>query len=378
VQDESAKFAYQGAAYQFVGFDELTHFSEPMYLYIGFSRQRRRLGRGTPVPVRTRASANPGGVGHLWVKRRFIDERDTKVLFVPAKVTDNPGLDAADYAASLAHLPDETRRQLMDGDWGAFESQAFGRFGEVHLVDRFPLADMSARLEAMDYGLNGTSWCLVATDFDGNVVFVDLLYERDLLPDEVAGLVVAKRKSRWGFGNPVYADPSIWHRTSTRNRFGDPAVLADEFGDSGVPLTRANNDPRAGLVRLRSLIEPDPARRFPAWHPNAGEQGSPGLFVVASACGPLVEQLGSAPLQPLEKRDGGEIVDPEWESRHGHACAMARYAVMAKPAPSKKPTGPPDYDTDPDGWLLYEQQRLIKDRYPERKRRGRMRRTYLA
>jgi hypothetical protein len=42
-------------------------------------------------------------------------------------------------------------------------------------------------------------------------------------------------------------------------------------------------------------------------------------------------------LQPTDKRDGGEIVDPAWESRHGHAAAMCRYAVMTRPAPSKEP-----------------------------------------
>jgi len=149
--------------------------------------------------------------------------------------------------------------------------------------------------------------------------------------------VVDRRKGGWGFGNTVHADPSIWHRTGRRNKFGQPAMLADEFSDAGVPIVKANNDPRAGLIRLRTLMEPDPGRRFPSWHPRSGEHGSPRLFVVGPKCWALVEQLASAPLQPIGKPDGGEKIDPDWESRYGHACAAARYAVMAKPAPSSEP-----------------------------------------
>lgn len=341
VKDETSKHDYQGAAYQFVGFDELTHFTESIYAYIGFSRQRRRVT--VPVPVRTRATANPGGVGHMWVRKRFIDERAADVLFVPAKVADNPGLDVADYAASLAHLPDELRRQLMDGDWSAFEGRALPDFGEVNFVEEFPLTDAHDRFEAADYGLNGTAWALIAVDFEGNLVFHDLLYVDDLIPSAVSGLVIAKRKGGWGVSNCAWADPSVWHRTGTRDKWGRPAMLADEFTDHGVPLIPANNDPRAGLIRLRELTKPDPGRRFPGWHPRHGEHGAPRLFVVANRCAPLVEQLLSAPLQPIDKTDAGEKIDPEWEGRHGHCSAMARYAVMTRPAPSEEPPEEADY-----------------------------------
>src|SRR3954451_24299189 len=114
--------------------------------------------------------------------------------------------------------------------------------------------------------LNGTAWSLVPTDYDGNIVFYDAIAESNLLPDEVCALVTPKRKAGWGFGATPYADPSLWHRTSTRNKWGQPASLDREFSDNGVGLYPANNDPRAGLIRLRTLIEPDPRRRFPSWH----------------------------------------------------------------------------------------------------------------
>ncbi len=362
VKDEADKHNFQSAAYSFVGFDELTSFSESVYDYIGFSRARRlKLGRIAKVPIRVRSASNPGNVGHLWVKRRFVDEATRKpgVRFIPAQVEDNPGLDVEQYRASMSHLDEALQAQLLEGNWSAFANMALPRFGDVHLVDEFPLADSHSRIEAMDYGLNGTAWALVATDYEGNLVFYDLLYESNLLPDEVAELVLARRKGGWGFGHYAYADPSIWHRTGTRNRFGDPAMLADEFVESGVSVIPANNDPRAGLIRLRTLIEPDPARRFPLWHRRAGEFGSPSLFVVGRRCPQLVEQLRSAPLQPIEKADGGEKIDPEFEGRYAHAVAMARYAVMARLGASVEPSPVTD---DPRIQLLLRHEARIADR----------------
>lgn len=339
VEHESTKFDYDGAAFQYVGFDELTSFSEAQYEYIAFSRMRRRTDLAAAgVPTRARATGTPGGIGHGWVKRRFVDGRKDGAVFIPAKVYDNPGLDVPDYVEGLSHLPEGLRKQLLDGDWGAFEGMAFSKFGSHNLIDSFPLGDAHSRIEAMDYGLNGVAWALVPTDYDGNLIFYDTIGGKDLLPDEVAEMVIARRKGGWGFGNTVWADPSIFHRTGGRSRFGQPQMLDQEFFDSGVPIARANNDPRAGLVRLRTLIEPDPERRFPAWHPLAGEYGSPRLFVVAGRCLELVDQLQMAPLQPIDKADAGEKIDADWEGPHGHFCAMARYAVMSRPGASPLPS----------------------------------------
>jgi Terminase large subunit, T4likevirus-type, N-terminal len=331
VESESDRFRYQSAAYQFIGFDELTSFPESVYDYIGFSRsRRRRMGRVAKVPIRVRSASNPGNVGHGWVKARFVDERRRKrgVVFIPARVADNPGLDVTEYRDTMAHLSEELQSQLLEGNWDVFEGAAFPQFGEPHLVDSFPL-DGWARIEGADYGLNGTAWLLLCSDFDGNLVFADSIAERELLPDEVCRVVLAHRAAGWGSSHLAYMDPSVWHRIGARDRWGAPAMLADEFRNNGVPLQPANNDPRAGLARLRMLMTPDPQHRFPQWHTRAGEYGAPRLFVVGRRCGSLVEQLKAAPLQPLDKRDGGEIVDPMWESRTGHFVAAARYGCLA-------------------------------------------------
>ena len=349
LDNPNAMIRYQGGGYHMLGFDELTHFDEEPYEFIGFSRQRRPPeGPLSQVPMRVRATANPGGPGHLWVMKRFITERKPDVAFIPAKVWDNPGIDADDYVKRLEKLSPVLRQQLLDGDWGAFEGAAF-TITEDHIIedDDFALADSHDRFEACDYGLNGAPWALIPTDYEGNLIFWDMLYVKNALPSDLSEEIVAQRKASWGFGHPAYADPSIWHRTGARNKWGAPAMLADEFSDNGVPLIPANNDPRAGLMRLRELLVLDEDHLFPNWHRKAGQPGSPRLFFTRDRCKGLIEELRTAPLQPIDKRDAGEIISPEWESKHGHACAMARYAVMTKPGASTEP--PPPDPTDEQG-----------------------------
>ena len=117
---ENDKYQYQGAAYQFIGFDELTQFTRTQYTYL-FSRKRR--GKNLQgVPMRTRAASNPGGEGHEWVFERFFTEGSEKGrVFIPAKLTDNPHLDADEYRESLSELPESERLQLEHGDWNTKE-----------------------------------------------------------------------------------------------------------------------------------------------------------------------------------------------------------------------------------------------------------------
>ena len=121
------KMIYQGGAWQFIGWDELTQFPEDWYTYM-FSRLRKT---SQAVPLRVRATTNPGGIGHQWVYERFIEPweksreekgrepvgEETKRPFVQSLAKDNPSLDQAAYEASLAELSEADRRQLRDGIW---------------------------------------------------------------------------------------------------------------------------------------------------------------------------------------------------------------------------------------------------------------------
>lgn len=180
LRDELAKYRYQGAEFQYIGFDELTQFYEDDYLYLRSRLRRsrcpthsgnvmdgvacplpddptcpscREYGAISRVPLRMRAAANPGGLGHLWVKKRFdigpwIESSDARGRpiyktiqgktafigrnarrpFVPAVLADNPYLDQLEYRDSLRELDPVTREQLLNGDWSV---SADGRFKKV-------------------------------------------------------------------------------------------------------------------------------------------------------------------------------------------------------------------------------------------------------
>lgn len=132
------KYRYGSSEYQYIGFDELTELSEEDYLFL-FSRLRKTVD--LDVPLRVRSASNPGSIGHLWVKRRFIGDAASEsdvaedglpcpsadVLwregraYVPARLGDNPALDAAEYIDSLSHLPPLDRERLLNGDWSVRE-----------------------------------------------------------------------------------------------------------------------------------------------------------------------------------------------------------------------------------------------------------------
>lgn len=113
---------YDGAAYAFIGYDEVQQFSEYPYRYL-FSRVRKP--KSLNVPLRVRATGMPGSRGHNWVKKRFITSPDAGRVFVPSRLPDNYALDKEAYVASLSNLDPVTRRQRLEGDWDAYSG---GRF----------------------------------------------------------------------------------------------------------------------------------------------------------------------------------------------------------------------------------------------------------
>ncbi len=114
LQHENDKYIYKSSEFHFIAFDELTGFTESQYRYL-FSRLRRR--RDSLIPVRMRSASNPGDIGHDWVKRRFVNPGSPQRPYVPARLEDNPHLDAADYELSLAELDPVTRDYLRHGNW---------------------------------------------------------------------------------------------------------------------------------------------------------------------------------------------------------------------------------------------------------------------
>ena len=136
LEHENDKYRYQSAEFQYIGFDELTQFTESQYRYL-FSRLRRL--QGVDIPLRMRSASNPGGSGHRWVKQRMIVEgRKRGIVFIPAKLEDNPHLDQKEYEASLSKLDPITREQLRKGNWDIEEEGLMFKRSWFEIVDRVP------------------------------------------------------------------------------------------------------------------------------------------------------------------------------------------------------------------------------------------------
>lgn len=133
LQYDHTAIDHDGMEYQFIGFDELTHFT--LYQYT-FLMSRLRRPRHLPVPLRVRSTTNPGGPGHAWVKPRFVDnvEKKNSRLYIPATVKDNPTIDYDEYLEQLMMLPPLQRAQKLHGDWNAapdgeiFKDRHFKRY----------------------------------------------------------------------------------------------------------------------------------------------------------------------------------------------------------------------------------------------------------
>lgn len=224
MESENDKTNYQGAAYQFVGYDELTQFTEPMYTYL-FSRMRKQ--NTTDLPMRMRGAGNPGGIGHEWVKRRFIDPPDPETMteseiarrenriFIPSGLKDNPHLDQEDYLESMEELDSVTRAQLMNGDWDVsadgnmfkkewFDNRVISEVPpDVQLSRKTRYWDLASTDEAKTIKEKGdadyTASVLQALGSDGNVYVLEITRDR-LSPAGVEKLIrsVAERDGRTG------------------------------------------------------------------------------------------------------------------------------------------------------------------------------------
>jgi len=117
-RERESRRQYESSEFNYIALDELTGFDEDEYTFL-FSRLRRLAG--STIPSRMRSASNPGGRGHVWVKRRFVDPqtRNPGAVFIPARLEDNPSVDRDDYLAQLQQLHPTTWMRLYHGDWEA-------------------------------------------------------------------------------------------------------------------------------------------------------------------------------------------------------------------------------------------------------------------
>lgn len=154
--------------------DELTSETEYIYLYIGFTRVRTS---DPDLPAIIRAAGMPGGTGHSWVRKRFVDPLPSgKVIrgrggnlriYIHATLADNPHIDKA-YRQSLEALPEAEKRAKLYGDWNAYAGQVFDEFRDrhypdepehaCHVIDEFQIPEYWPKILIGDWGFAAMTW----------------------------------------------------------------------------------------------------------------------------------------------------------------------------------------------------------------------------
>ncbi len=347
---------YQGREFQYVGFDELTHFTETQYTYL-FSRCRTTDPRMVPI---IRSSANPGGTGHAWVKKRFIDKvpagddrqavpkwyltdgsdddptwtekevpagtpESTNRAFIPASRFDNKILMDADplYSARIRSMSDPLMAEaLLTGNWDLFSGQFFTKFRkQIHIIDDLEIQPYWTIVRGTDWGFAdpcATLW--LALDEYGNGYFFDELYQNERSPRWHAEKILKKdgrlHVSVGYTGSDTFARNAMaWNKEETPEYM--PNSYAASFRDNGVPLTSASQNRKQGWGLMHRMMD---------WEGELLQSGSfnfsiqPRLFIVRGKCPNLVEQIVAATRKEKDPEDMPDGND--------HALEAARYALM--------------------------------------------------
>lgn len=253
---ENDVYQYQSAEYDVVRFDELTHFTKTQYLYL-ISRVRG----ANSYPKQIKSSTNPGGVGHGWVKERFIDcgvrnrsfvgEDGMMRIFIPSFLGDNSFLYESDpnYKSRLLALPEREKKALLYGDWNIFEGQYFSEFStRVHVIEPFEIPNGWRRYRTIDYGLDRLACLWIAVAPDGASYVYREYCESDLAISDAAGAILERTPE----SEDVYATlapPDMWSRTQETGR-----SKASLFSEYGVNFTKTSNNREAGWLSLKELL----------------------------------------------------------------------------------------------------------------------------
>ena len=253
---ENDVYQYQSAEYDVIRFDELTHFTEGQYVYL-ISRVRG----ANNFPKQIKSSTNPGGVGHGWVKSRFVDASapnesfvgndGMRRIFIPSLLDDNRFLRDGDpkYKERLLALPEREKKALLYGDWNIFEGQYFTEFKrEIHVISPFEIPTGWRKYRTIDYGLDRLACLWIAVSPDGNF-FVYREYCESGLPISEAAKSITERTPK---GEDIYATlapPDLWNRTQETGK-----SKASLFAEFGVNFTKTSNNREAGWLALKELL----------------------------------------------------------------------------------------------------------------------------
>ena len=348
---------YQGQAFSYIAFDELTQYPTPF----AWNYMRSRLRTTDPdMPIYMRATTNPGSAGHAWVKKMFIDpspanrkfvatdvETGKKLVypeghekageplfyrkFIPATLKDNPYLmEGGQYEANLLSLPEMQRRQLLEGDWNIAEGAAFPEFrASVHTCEPFDIPKDWRRFRSCDYGYSSYSavhWYAIDPSYETLYVYRELYLSKHTGKDLGRAVLDAEIGESIQYG---MLDSSCWHN---RGQIG-PSI-AEEMISMGCrwrPSDRTAGARVAGKNQLHQRLKVD-------------EETDLAGLIFFNNCRQIIADLPVIPSDPK----GTDDIDPRYAS--DHAYDSLRYGLMSRPravSPFDWGQGVPQYQHRP-------------------------------
>ena len=241
---------FQGNNWDVLFIDEATQFLESEF------RGLDAIIRGdNGLPKRVYLTCNPGGVGHFWVKRLFVDrkfqpeENPDDYVFIQATVDDNKNIDK-EYINVLNNLPEDVRRAHRYGDWNALSGVYFEEFTDgLHTCKPFPIPKNWKRYRAMDYGLDMHFCIWVAVDETGRCYVYRQFAQANMLVSEAAKIQLEMTRSDEEIGYTI-APPDLWARNRETGK-----SQASTFAENGVVLFRSDNNRQQGWYALKELLK---------------------------------------------------------------------------------------------------------------------------
>jgi hypothetical protein len=308
-------YRYQGQAYSWIGFDEITHLNTEFSWNYLASRLRTTDPEIEPY---MRCTANPGGVGATWVKKRYVLPNEPNESFtgadgltrkfIPARLEDNPYL-AQDgrYEQMLKALPDIQRKQLLEGNWDITEGAAFTEFDvEVHVIPPFEIPIGWERIKGIDYGYASESACIwgCVDPTDGTLIIYRELYRKGLTGVDLAQLIT-NMELQDPFSVQGVLDTAAWNRTGTTG-----PTVGETLQRGGHKLRRADKNRIQGKIQIHEYLRVQPS-------------GRPKIQIFSN-CPNLIRELQSIPLDKSNPED----VDTHAPD---HAYDALMYLIMSRP-----------------------------------------------
>lgn len=260
---DDAENEYQGVEYDVIFLEEATQLSERAFQYL-----QTCIRGANEFPKRMYLTCNPGGVGHSWVKRLFIDkdyredpenpertENPADYTFIFATVDDNPWVlkSSPMYLKNLANLPEDLRMAHRYGDWDAMSGSYFKGFTPAtHVMPHFKIPENWPIYRAFDYGLDMFAVGWFAVDTDGRSWCFREFEKKDLIVQDAARAAI---NCTLPGENVVatYAPPDMWSRMKNTAK-----TMAELFNESGLPIYRSDNNRVQGHMIMKDMMSPIP------------------------------------------------------------------------------------------------------------------------